>query len=158
LLGHVTGAPYKPPAAAVAALLRRGEGTLAGAWLRPRPGHPALLVREPTAIAPSVPACHGAVWDGRFRLVGPGDPDCEMGALGPAPGLRHLAPRLPAVVFATLPAIRRHGALVAVPALFYPGAEASTRFASVLAPAAAEGESIVVERDHSLSAPASPSG
>ncbi|MCO6419539.1 hypothetical protein JYK14_25725, partial [Siccirubricoccus sp. KC 17139] len=140
LLALVSGRPYAPAAPAVLALLRRGEGTLAGAWLHPRPGRPALLAREAAGLAPPVPACQGAVWDGRFRLIGPGDPVCRLGALGPAAAarLRDRAP-LPAVALAALPAIWHHAALVAVPHLHYPGLEASARFATILAPTIAGG-------------------
>jgi tRNA(Ile)-lysidine synthase len=161
LVLRVAGRGLPPPATAVEALLRQGHGTLAGAWLQAAPaGGTARLLREPAAVAPPVPARHGAVWDGRFRLTGPGDADCTMGALGPAGAarLRQAAPRLPAAVLATLPAIRRHGTLVAVPALLYPDAEGSARFVAVFAPAAAGRESHALELNHSLSPPASLSG
>ncbi|WP_149541344.1 tRNA lysidine(34) synthetase TilS [Siccirubricoccus phaeus] len=139
LLALVSGRPYAPPESALAALLRRGEGTLGGAWLRPRASRPALLAREAAGLAPPVPAARGAVWDGRFRLIGPGDPECALGALGPAAAarLRGRAPHLPAAVLATLPAIWRHARLVAVPLLHYPAPEVSSRFATLLAPAVA---------------------
>ncbi|GGC38328.1 tRNA(Ile)-lysidine synthase [Siccirubricoccus deserti] len=161
LLSCIGGRGFPPPAAAVAGLLRQGHGTLAGAWLQAAPaGGTARLLREPAAVGPPVPARRNAVWDGRFRLTGPGDAECSLGALGVAAAarLRHAAPGLPAVVLATLPAIRRHGTLVAVPALFYPDAEGSARFAIVLAPAAAGRELRAFELNHSLSPPASLSG
>ena len=43
---------------------------------------------------------------------------------------------LPAAVLAGLPAIRRDGALVAVPPLLYPDAASCARFATLFAPAA----------------------
>jgi tRNA(Ile)-lysidine synthase len=108
LLRAVAGAAFAPPAGAVAALRRRGAGTLGGAWMLPGP-HGWRLAREPAAVAPPVPAVAGAVWDGRFRLAGPGEAGCWIGALGAAAAarLRGLAPHLPAAILATLPAVRR---------------------------------------------------
>ena len=82
-----------------------------------------------------MPAFPGTVWDGRFRLAGPGAPDCAVGALGAAPPeLRKAARGLPATVLATFPAVWGHGALVAVPALLYPDPETCARFELVFAP------------------------
>ncbi|MGG5808988.1 hypothetical protein ACK8OX_06875, partial [Falsiroseomonas sp. CW058] len=130
LVRLLAGRPFPPAGAAAAALLARGEGTLAGVRLR-RDG---LLLREAAAIGPEVPARQGAVWDGRFRLAGPGDPDCRIGALGaeaaglPRPGW------MPAAVARTLPAVRRNMVLVAVPALAYPDPERAQGFRLVLLP------------------------
>jgi tRNA(Ile)-lysidine synthase len=139
-------AAFAPAPGRVAALLRAGQGTLGGAWLR-RAGVRWQLLREPAAALAAAPrpALRGAVWDGRFRLVGPGAPGCEIGALGAAEaarlGSRH---RLPAAVLAGLPAIRRtewqgagpgsHSALAAVPGLLYPDADTAARFAMLFAP------------------------
>jgi hypothetical protein len=49
--------------------------------------------------------------------------------------LRSAAKGLPATVLATIPAVWRDGALVAVPALLYPDPETCARFALVFAPA-----------------------
>jgi tRNA(Ile)-lysidine synthase len=134
LVQAVAGARHAPPAAAVAALRGRGEGTLAGAWLRPRRGA-WLLFREPAAIAPPVEALAGALWDRRFRLSGPGAPGHEVSALGPADAarLRRLAPAWPAALLAGLPAIRHNGMLVAVPALDYPDPDRCKPFRAVFA-------------------------
>ena len=68
--------------------------------------------------------------------MGPGAPDCAVGALQtPPPGLEHAARGLPATILATFPAVRRDSALVAVPALLYPSPETCARFALVFAPA-----------------------
>ena len=85
-----------------------------------------------------MPARAGACWDNRFRLTGPGEAGCSLGALGPtaAGGLGKAAHGLPAAVLAGLPAIRRNGALVAVPPLLYPDAVGCARFAILFAPAA----------------------
>jgi tRNA(Ile)-lysidine synthase len=135
LLRAVAGAAFAPPAGAVAALRRRGAGTLGGAWLLPGP-HGWRLAREPAAVAPPVPAVAGAVWDGRFRLAGPGEAGCWIGALGAtaAARLRGLAPHLPAAILATLPAVRRDGVLEAVPGLDYLAQDRRAGFDIAFAP------------------------
>ncbi len=118
VLRAVGGGPYPLPGAAVAALRRRGQGTLGGAWLRPGRGGWQVL-RAPGPFGAPVPARRGAVWDGRFRLDGEADPDCVIAALGPA--ARDLpAHDLPAAVRAALPGLWRKGMLVAAPFLDYP--------------------------------------
>jgi tRNA(Ile)-lysidine synthase len=102
------GATHAPSFEAVLALLRRGGGTLHGVlWQE------GILCREPAACAPPVPAVQGSVWDGRWRMAR-GPEGCELGALGVFPPLRG---RMPARVLAGLPALRRDGAVLAVPAL-----------------------------------------
>ncbi|WP_052389309.1 tRNA lysidine(34) synthetase TilS [Belnapia moabensis] len=135
LVQAIGGARHAPPAAAIAALRRRGEGTLAGAWLRLRRGG-WLLFREPAALAAPVEARPGAIWDGRFRLAAPGAPGHMLGALGPveAARLRRLAPAWPAALLAGLPAIRHNGMLVAVPALDYPDPDRCMSVGVVFAP------------------------
>lgn len=137
LLALVGGAPYAPSPAAVAAMARRGGGTLAGAWLRRAANGAWLVLRDPGLVGPPVPASRGAVWDRRFRLLGPGRAGWTIGALGAdAAGLRRDA-GLPAAVMAALPAIRDgHGRLAAVPALDYPSPAACADFALVFAPGA----------------------
>ncbi|MFC7692305.1 tRNA lysidine(34) synthetase TilS [Paeniroseomonas aquatica] len=136
LLRAVGGSGFAPPRGAVAALRRRGAGTLAGVWLRPGRGG-WLLLREPGQPGPAVPAARGALWDNRFRLLGEGAPGHEVAALGPAEAarLRHRAPGLPAAVLAMMPSIRCNGVLVAVPGLDYPGGERCAAFKTVFAPA-----------------------
>lgn len=72
----VTGADYRPRFAAlrsaVAAALEGRRATLAGALIAPRRG--ALWIgREPRAAMASPGVAPGEVWDGRWRLDGPGD-------------------------------------------------------------------------------------
>jgi len=146
LLQAVSGAPLPPPSAAIRALRQRGTGSLGGALLRPGPAGWRLL-RETAALPPPIPATPGARWDNRWRLVRAGAPGGTIGALGAAEAarLRPLAPRLPATVLASLPAIRRDGSLVAVPALGYAeaggGGLFATVFATVFAPGAIPGDS-----------------
>lgn len=154
LVRAVGGGAYAPAAAATAALRRRGGGTLGGTRLR-RAGLRHHLAREAAAVAPPVAALPGALWDGRWRLDGPGDAACMLGALGPGRGATERAaacalggpgtrpdgraselPRLPAAVRTSLPAIRRDGALVAVPPLDYPDPATCRRFVLRFAPAA----------------------
>lgn len=115
LIRLLSGAEHAPPRDSVAALLRRRGGTLAGLlW------DGALLCREPAACAAPVPARPGALWDGRWRLLGPGPGgDVLLGALGAASGRLARGQRrgLPARVLAGLPALWREGAPLAVPAL-----------------------------------------
>jgi tRNA(Ile)-lysidine synthase len=135
LVRAVAGAAHPPPVEGVATLLARGHGTLHGARLMPGRGGRWLLAREAAACAPPVAACPGALWDGRFRLEGEGDPAAEIGVLGP-PGaaLRALRPELPAALLTALPVIRRDGVLVAVPSLLYPDEAACARFRLSFAP------------------------
>jgi tRNA(Ile)-lysidine synthase len=135
LAGLVGGGGYVPARARAAALLQAGGGTLAGAWLRPAAGGTWLLARDPGAVAGPVPAARGAVWDGRFRLVGPGREGCSIGALGGAAAPGGVS-ALPAAVRRSMPAIRDpNGALVAVPGMDYPSSSACAPFAMAFAPA-----------------------
>ncbi|MBP0466123.1 tRNA lysidine(34) synthetase TilS [Roseomonas sp. PWR1] len=139
LAARIGGAAWRPAPDRAAALLAAGQGTLAGAWLRPAAGGRWLLARDPGAIGPPVEAIHGAVWDGRFRLAGPGRAGFGLGALG-AERVAGDA-RLPASVRRALPAIRApNGVLAAVPSLLYPSREACAPFATVFAPRLAGGE------------------
>ncbi|MCX7383549.1 MAG: tRNA lysidine(34) synthetase TilS [Alphaproteobacteria bacterium] len=96
--------------------------TLAGCEIRPAgrlaPGA-WLVLREAAAMQAAIPARDGATWDGRFRVAGAVPQGTTLGPLGAdAAGLRARSP-LPAAVLRTLPALRRHGALFAVPHLGY---------------------------------------
>lgn len=146
------------PAAVLSALVQ----TISGAQYPPRPGslnllatalRPAtlggtrliaggrmgrfLLVREISAVRDPVPAIPGAMWDGRFRIdrVPHVAPELTLGALGDAaPRLRTYS-NLPAAVLRTLPALRRHGALAAVPHIGYPDRAACAALAVTFRPA-----------------------
>ncbi|HTW71293.1 MAG TPA: tRNA lysidine(34) synthetase TilS [Acetobacteraceae bacterium] len=125
LIQMVAGSAYPPPTHAVAALAAAPRpATLAGVRLMRagRLGDGLLLVREAAAMAPPVPAMPGAIWDGRFRLAAHAMPsaDATIGALGPDSALLRRCSPLPAVVFQTLPAVRRGNCLAAVPHLLYP--------------------------------------
>jgi tRNA(Ile)-lysidine synthase len=107
LLRVVGGARHAPARAEVAALLARGQGTLGGAWWRAD----GWVLREPSLLAPPVPARAGAWWDGRWHLS-EDMPGCLLGAAGPG-----LDGPWPAVLRQGLPALWRDGALHAVPHL-----------------------------------------
>jgi tRNA(Ile)-lysidine synthase len=135
LLRTIAGAHFLPPPGQVAELAAAPRpATLGGARLLPAGRLLSggwLVVREAAAMAPSVAAAPGAVWDGRFRLATDAAPpdQAELGALGDAAsGLRKLAD-LPAAVLQTLPAVRSRGKLVAVPPLSYGEAMWSVRCA-----------------------------
>ncbi|MDJ0389888.1 tRNA lysidine(34) synthetase TilS [Roseomonas sp. E05] len=126
LLRLLAGAEHAPAAAAVAALLERGQGTLHGVVWKD-----GLLCREPAACAPPVPALRDALWDGRWRLLAPpAGPALRWGALGAAAtGLDRAARRdLPTRVLAGLPALWRDDCLAGVPCLGF-GIAADALFA-----------------------------
>lgn len=111
LLRLISGAEHAPGADTVAGLLARGEGSLHGVlWSH------GVLCREPAACAAAVPARPGVTWDSRWHLR-EAPPGCSLGALGPGVLSRAERRGLPARVVAALPALRRDGAVVAVPAL-----------------------------------------
>lgn len=121
---YVASAEYRPRGRAVAGLLDRvtagGSATLHGCEVRV--GRNELrLYREFKAVAEvTAPFAPETVWDGRWRVSGPGDPSCEIRALGdegwrqagdkPAEGPPHAVAR-------SLPAVWRGAALVRCDAL-----------------------------------------
>ncbi len=123
LIRMLGGSPYTPPHASVSRLAGDLRGTLGGVRLMPAGGPHAgtLLVREPAAMQPPIPARHGRVWDGRFRLEAPaGLPaNLTIGALGSDASRLRKRSLLPAAVLVTLPALRDTHGLVAVPHLGY---------------------------------------
>ena len=115
-----------------------GRGcTLGGCRIVPAPLHAkaadgaVLVMREIAGVAPALPVNGAApvLWDGRFSVAtSEGLRDLEVGALGEA-DWRMLQQRgvsnplrLPRDVIVTLPAVRRHGSLLAVPHLGYEAA------------------------------------
>ena len=120
LLWSVSGRGYPPPRAHLARGL--AARTVHGVLLRPagRLGPGTLVTREPRAVQARVTAFDGALWDGRFRLRGTVPAGLSIGALGDDAALcRHNSP-LPALVLATLPALRDGDSVVAVPHLAFP--------------------------------------
>ncbi|RYY12796.1 MAG: hypothetical protein EON55_11555 [Alphaproteobacteria bacterium] len=123
LIWMISGRSHPPPRVALEPGL--AARTLHGVLIRPagRLGPGTLLTREPAAVALPIQACDGAVWDGRFRVRGAAA-GSTLGALGAEAATLNGWSRLPAVVLATLPALRHGTALVAVPHLAFPDREA----------------------------------
>lgn len=123
LIWMISGRPHPPPRVA----LEPGFAarTLHGVLIRPagRLGPGTLLTREPAAVAPPIGAGDDAVWDGRFRVHG-ASAGLTLGALGTDAATFRGRSHLPAVILATLPALRRGMVLVAVPHLAFPDREA----------------------------------
>ncbi len=133
LIRMLGGRPYKPHARALARLAAApAPATLGGVRLMPagrlgqgrgQAGGPGpgtlLLLREPVALASSVAAVDGAVWDGRFVLSAPGKlpPGTRMGALGQQAVGFGRASHLPYAVLRTLPALLAGPHILAVPHL-----------------------------------------
>ncbi len=125
ILQTIAGAPFPAATERVAALaagLR--PATLAGVRLiaAGKLGPGLLVVREAAAMAQPILAQPGATWDGRFRLGVDArlPPGATIGALGAdAARLRHWS-SLPSAILQTLPAVRLHETLLAVPHLLYP--------------------------------------
>ncbi len=125
LLRTIGGAAFSPSPAGVAALAAAPRpATLGGVRLLAagRLGPGLLVVREAAAMAPAVAAHANAAWDGRFRVLAGADfaPGTTLGALGVDAAAMRAHSTLPAVVLATLPALRVADKLVAVPHLCYP--------------------------------------
>ena len=139
LMQAVSGARYPPRHRSLASLASTLKpATLGGTRLMAgsRIGR-FLLVREITAMQRPVPASPGARWDGRFRIDMPPGTAAELtlGALGnDTPRIRAYSD-LPAAVLRTLPALRRHGTLVAVPHIGYPDVAVCAAFAVTFRPA-----------------------
>ncbi|MBL9051791.1 MAG: tRNA lysidine(34) synthetase TilS [Tabrizicola sp.] len=108
----LAGTDYAPRAPGIermlAALATGGDATLAGCRLRR-----GWLVREPRALGGAVPV--GALWDRRWRVIGP---EGEVRALGPE-GLRQVpdwrAQGLPREVLAVTPGVWHGSTLLSAP-------------------------------------------
>jgi tRNA(Ile)-lysidine synthase len=120
LLRTIAGASHAPPIDRVAALARElRPSTLGGVRIAPagRLGPGWLVVRESRAMQAPVRARPGAIWDGRFRLVGGPESDDELtlGPLGTDAVRFRERDGPPSLVMHGLPALRADGTLVAVP-------------------------------------------
>ncbi len=123
LIWMVSGRAYPPPFATLEPGL--APRTLHGVLIRPagRFGPGTLLTREPASVAPPIGVSDDAWWDGRFRVRGAAA-GLTIGALGAEASSLRRHSHLPAVVLATVPALRRGSAVVAVPHLAFPDREA----------------------------------
>jgi tRNA(Ile)-lysidine synthase len=124
LIRTIGGAPYDPSPAKLAELAAQPKpATVAGVRILPagRFGDGLLLIREEAAIAASIPAADGAIWDRRFRLIAPQSPPAgaTIAKLGHDAARLRAASDLPAAVLRTLPAIRVGDILVSVPNIGY---------------------------------------
>lgn len=123
LIWTISGARHPPGVAAVARLAGRlHPATLHGAVILSTRGG-WLIGREAAAQAAAVPAQAGAVWDGRFRLLGAPPRDGTLGPLGDDAAQLRRWSGLPAALLRTAPAIRCSYGLFAVPSLSYPDRE-----------------------------------
>ncbi|MCA3351649.1 MAG: tRNA lysidine(34) synthetase TilS [Roseomonas sp.] len=127
LIGLIGGAAWPVPIEATSALLARGGGSLAGAWVRPGAGGRLLLVRDPGMVAPAQPLTPPFLWDGRFRVTGPARPSWTCAALGAAAAAFRQQTKTPLAALRALPALwDEKGKLAVLPGLFYAdGVEAS---------------------------------
>ena len=127
IIGLIGGASWPVPIEATAALMARGGGSLAGAWMRPGAGGRWLVVRDPGLIAPAQPLQPPFLWDGRFLVNGPGRPGWTCGALGAAAADFRAGTSIPLPALRALPALwDEKGKLAVLPGLIYAsGAEAA---------------------------------
>jgi tRNA(Ile)-lysidine synthase len=120
LIGLIGGAAWPVPIEATAALMARGGGSLAGAWMRPGAGGRWLVVRDPGLIAPAQPFQPSFLWDGRFLVNGPGRSGWTCGALGAAAADFRAGTSIPLPALRALPALwDEEGKLAVLPGLFY---------------------------------------
>lgn len=128
VLCWVAAAEYRPRRRALERLLAGGGGTLHGCRARLWRGQ-WYIGREPAAAAAAAPAPLGAVWDGRWRVQGPGAPDARVAALGAAglaacPDWR--ASGLAREVLLAAPAVWQGGRLLAAPLAGWPQGHVAT--------------------------------
>lgn len=120
LIGLIGGAAWPVPIEPTAALMARGGGSLAGAWVRPGAGGRWLVVRDPGQIAPAQPLQPPFLWDGRFMVTGQARPGWHCAALGAAAGAFRHQTKTPLDALRALPALwDEKGKLAVLPGLFY---------------------------------------
>ena len=135
LLGLIGGAAWPVPLEAVAALMVRGGGSLAGAWVRPGAGGRLLVARDPGLIAPAQPLRPPFLWDGRFLVTGPGRPGWTCGALGAAAADFRKGTSIPLPALRALPALwDEKGKLAVLPGLIYASPAEATAWRITFAP------------------------
>ncbi|MEN3166773.1 tRNA lysidine(34) synthetase TilS [Gluconobacter sp. OJB] len=136
LIRLVSGKAYRPAREAIRLLLGKGCGTLSGVQIQPagRFGNGVILVREERALAASVAALEGCVWDGRWRLLTHDIPaGSVIGPLGDAVhglDLRRLG--IPSAAARCLPAVWQEGRLILWPRIGYMSGEADFVWASAV--------------------------
>jgi tRNA(Ile)-lysidine synthase len=120
LIRTIAGARYPASPARINALAAQPRSmTLAGVRIIPagRYADGWLIGREEAAVMDPMVARPNAIWDHRFRLIGPVRNGATIGKLGvDAVRFRGMSD-LPSIILRTLPAIRVGGILAAVPHL-----------------------------------------
>jgi tRNA(Ile)-lysidine synthase len=135
LIGLIGGAAWPVPLEATAALLARGGGSLAGAWVRPGVGRRWLVVRDPGLIAPAQPLVPPFLWDGRFLVNGPARHGWTCGALGAAAATFRHQTKTPLAALRALPALwDEKGKLAVLPGLLYDEGVEALAWRMVFAP------------------------
>jgi tRNA(Ile)-lysidine synthase len=124
LVRTIGGAGYPPSHTQIGRLAAQpGPATVAGVRILPagRLGDGMLIVREEAAIGAPVPACHGAIWDSRFRQIARSvvPSGTSIGKLGADATRFRGCSDLPSAVLRTMPALRRGEMLTSVPHLGY---------------------------------------
>jgi tRNA(Ile)-lysidine synthase len=130
LIRTIGGGAYPVSSAAVARLAGAPRPTVLGGVRlldAGRLGPGLLLVREASQMKDAMRASEGAVWDRRFRMLVGEPADTTIGALGTDAASLRAFSDLPAAVLVTLPALRVHGLLAAVPHIGYPDAKFCAR-------------------------------
>ncbi|MCX7370537.1 MAG: tRNA lysidine(34) synthetase TilS [Alphaproteobacteria bacterium] len=135
LIGLIGSAAWPVPLEATGALLARGGGSLAGAWVRPGAGGHLLVVRDPGLIAPAQPLAPPFLWDGRFRVTGPVCPGWTCAALGTAATAFRHQTKTPLPALRALPALwDEKGKLAVLPGLIYASPAEATAWRITFAP------------------------
>jgi tRNA(Ile)-lysidine synthase len=135
LIGLIGGAAWPVATHATAALISRGGGSLAGAWLRPAARGRWLVVRDPGLIAPPAPLKPPFLWDGRYQVSGPARPGWCCAALGAAAAEFRTHTSIPLPALRALPALwDEKGKLAVLPGLFYDAGVEAPAWRLVFAP------------------------
>ncbi|MGI9128189.1 MAG: tRNA lysidine(34) synthetase TilS [Roseomonas sp.] len=135
LIGLIGGAAWPVPIPATVALIARGGGSLAGAWLRPAAGGLWLVARDPGLIAPPQPLQPPFLWDGRFLVSGSARSGWCCAALGAAAAEFRTRSTIPLPALRALPALwDEKGKLAVLPGLFYAEGVEAAAWRMVFAP------------------------
>ena len=135
LIGLIGGAAWPVPIPATAALMARGGGSLAGAWVRPGAGGRWLVARDPGLIAPAQPWAPGLLWDGRFWMNGPARPGWSCAALGAAAADFRNHSAIPLTALRAMPALwDEKGKLAVLHGLFYAESQEAADWRMTFAP------------------------
>ena len=135
LIGLIGGAAWPVPIEGTTALMTRGGGSLAGAWVRRGAGGRWLVARDPGLIAHAQPLQPPFLWDERFLVTGPERLGWTCGALGAAANEFGKATVIPLPALRALPALwDEKGKLAVLPGLFYAEGVDASAWRVVFAP------------------------